>query len=170
MKFFNFRNVLLVFALGLTANSRGGSVWQNEYQGDSDASEPTLFRESVSTLTNFYDFPSYPLNAKQLDDWFIYAGTAPQFGLQGRFGGPSAGTDYGTWIYGYIEAPLTGQYTFCIASADNSELLLSTNHVPANEVEIAYEPGSGDPLFSGGNLDTRESVPISLVRGQKILF
>ena len=168
MKFFDYRNLLLALAVGLTVSSRGGSVWQNEYQGDSDASEPTQFRESVSTLTNFDYFPYDPVNAEQLDDWFVYASSSPVFGLQGRFGG--SGTDYGTWIYGYIEAPLTGQYTFCIASADNSELLLSTNYTPSNEVEIAYEPGSGDPLFSGGNLDTRESVPISLVQGQKYYF
>ena len=170
-KFFCRRLLLaLIITVALAANSRAGSVWQNQYSGDSDASEPTQLRESVSTLTTNGYFPYYPFNAEQLDDWFTYAGSAPLYGLQGRFTGAAAGTDYGTWIYGYIEAPLTGQYTFCIASADNSELLLSTNYNPSNEVEIAYEPGTGNPLFSGNDLDTRESVPINLVQGQKYYF
>src|SRR5208282_679137 len=57
-----------------------------------------------------------------------------------------------------------------IASADNSALLLSTNYLPANEVQIAYEPGTGEPLFSGDRLDTRQSAPITLVQGQKYYF
>ncbi len=172
MKIYISRILALAWAatFALTANSRAGSAWQIQYQGDSDASEPTAFRESVSTLTNSDLFPDSFFNAEQLDDWFVYAGSPPIFGLQGRIEGPQAGTDYGTWIYGYLEAPLTGQYTFCIASADNSVLLLSTNYSPSNEVQIAYEPGTGNPLFSGNDLDTRESAPINLVQGQKYYF
>ena len=161
----------VIVTFSLIANSRAGSAWQIEYQGDSDASEPTAYRESVSTLTNSDQFKSDSFfDAEQLDDWFVYAGSPPIFGLQGRTEGLQAGTDYGTWVYGYIEAPLTGQYTFCIASADNSVLLLSTNYSPSNKVQIAYEPGTGNPLFSGNDLDTRESGPISLVKGQKYYF
>ncbi len=170
----NYLSRILILTLAITllpaVSSRAGSAWQIEYQGDSDGSEPTTFRESVSTLTNSEIFPDSPNNAEQLDDWFTYAGSPPIFGLQGRIQGIQAGTDYGTWIYGYLEAPITGQYTFCIASADNSLLLLSTNYTPSNEVQIAYEPGTGNPLFSGNDLDTRESVPISLVKGQKYYF
>lgn len=172
MKNYPFRilTLTLTMTVAVVENSRAGSAWQIEYQGDSDASEPTAFRESVSTLTNSDLFPDSFFNAEQLDDWFVYAGSPPIFGLQGRIQGPQAGTDYGTWIYGYIEAPLTGRYTFCIASADNSTLLLSTNYDPANDVQIAYEPGTGNPLFSGNDLDTRESAPISLIQGQKYYF
>jgi hypothetical protein len=172
MKSYITRSLLLVLTITIAAvvNSRAGSAWQIQYQGDSDASEPTAFRESVSTLTNSDLFPDSFFAAEQLDDWFVYAGSPPIFGLQGRIEGVQAGTDYGTWIYGYIEAPLTGQYTFCIASADNSVLLLSTNYSPSHEVQIAYEPGTGNPLFSGNDLDTRESAPISLVQGQKYYF
>src|ERR1700678_1973037 len=100
---------ILTLTLAITliqaTKSRAGSAWQIEYQGDSDASEPTAFRESVSTLTNSDLFPDSFFNAEQLDDWFVYAGSPPIFGLQGRIQGLNAGTDYGTWIYGYIEAP-----------------------------------------------------------------
>jgi hypothetical protein len=160
----------LLLVAGFAVNSRAGSAWQLVYDGYSSASDPSSFRESVLTLTNSDVFPASPYFGEQLDDWYVAAGQAPLFGLQGRYSGPSFGTDYGTWIYGYIEAPLTGQFTFCIASADNSTLLLSTNYIPANEVQIAYEPGTGEPLFSGDRLDTRESAPITLQQGQKYYF
>ncbi len=160
----------LLLTAGLTANSRAGSAWQLVYDGYSSASDPTSFRESVSTLTNSDVFPASPYFGEQLDDWYVPAGQAPLFGLQGRYSGRSFGTDYGTWISGYIEAPLTGQYIFGIASADNSTLLLSTNYLPANEVQIAYEPGTGEPLFSGDRLDTRQSAPITLEQGRKYYF
>jgi PA14 domain len=172
MKNYLHRSLLLSLLLmfGLMTKSRAGSAWQLVYDGYSDASEPTSFRESVSTLTNADVFPDSPYFGEQLDDWYVPAGQQPTFGLQGRYEGPIVGTDYGTWLLGYIEAPLTGQYLFCIASADNSALFLSTNYIPSNEVQIAYEPGTGEPLFSGDRLDTRESAPISLVQGQKYYF
>jgi hypothetical protein len=160
----------LALTVALAENSRAGSAWQLVYNGYSDASDPTLFRESVSTLTNSDVFPSSPYFGEQLDDWYVPAGQPPLFGFQGRYSGVTAGTDYGTWIFGYIEAPLTGQYVFCIASADNSTFLLSTNYIPSNEVQIAYEPGTGNPLFSGNDLDTRLSAPLNLTQGQKYYF
>ena len=45
--------------------------------------------------------------------------------------------NYGTRMRGYITAPMTGDYTFWIASDDNSELWLSANDNPANKVKIA---------------------------------
>jgi hypothetical protein len=161
--------VVAIMAISMV-NSIAGSVWQIVYDGYEDASEPTQYRESVSTLTNSDVFPYSPYFGEQLDDWYVPAGQPPTFGFQGRYEGSSVGTDYGTWIYGYIEAPLTGQYVFCIASRDNSALLLSTNYNPSNEIQIAYEPGTGNPLFSGNDLDTRESAPISMVKGQKYYF
>ena len=163
------RRLFAAAAIALAADSRAGSVFQFIYPQDSSASEPTAQREAVSTLTNSPSFPQGALGL-QLDDWFVYPGQPAQFGLQGRYPGSGAATDYGTWITGYIEAPLTGQYTFSIASGDNSALLLSTNFDPANEVQIAYEPGTGNPLFTGGDTDTRNSAPINLVRGQKYFF
>jgi len=160
----------LLLATTPVMSLQAGSAWQLVYEGYSDASEPTIFRESVSTLTNSEVFPDSPYYGEQLDDWYLPVGQPPLFGLQGRYSGARVGTDYGTWIFGYIEAPLTGQYVFCIASADNSALWLSTNYDPSNESQIAYEPGSGNPLFSGSDLDTRQSAPIQLTQGQKYYF
>ena len=45
---------------------------------------------------------------------------------------------YGTRIRGYIVPPTTGNYTFWIASDDQSELWISTDDQPANLVKRAY--------------------------------
>ncbi len=164
------RLLAVLVVVEFAARSYAGSAWQLTYNGYSDASDPTLFRESVSSLTNADVFPASPYFGEQLDDWYVPAGQAPLFGLEGRYSGTSVGTDYGTWLFGYIEAPLTGQYAFCIASADNSTLLLSTDYLPANEAPIAYEPGTGNPLFTGNDLDTRLSAPITLAQGRKYYF
>ena len=49
--------------------------------------------------------------------------------------------NYGQRIRGYICPPAAGNYTFWIASDDNSELWLSTNDNPANKVRIALVTG-----------------------------
>ncbi|MCY3021776.1 MAG: C25 family cysteine peptidase [Planctomycetota bacterium] len=61
----------------------------------------------------------------------------------------NAGSDwqdnYGQRIRGYFYPPTGGQYTFAIASDDNSELWLSTDENPANAVRVAYVGGWTDP-------------------------
>ena len=97
--------IILTLIAGLAANSRAGSVWQFVYGGYESASDPTALRESVSTLTNSETDPYFPDSletAFQLDDWFVYAGQPPLFGLQGRY---NSGTDYGTWIFGLLKLP-----------------------------------------------------------------
>ena len=48
--------------------------------------------------------------------------------------------NYGQRMHGYILAPLTGDYTFWIASDDNSQLLLSSDENQGNVVKIAEVP------------------------------
>ena len=48
------------------------------------------------------------------------------------------GNNYGARIRGYICPPITGNYTFFIASDDASELWLSNNNNPNNKTKIAY--------------------------------
>ena len=58
------------------------------------------------------------------------------------FEGPTNwGNDYGSRLYGWLVAPESGEYTFWIASDDNSELWLSTDEEPANVQLIAYVNG-----------------------------
>jgi len=49
--------------------------------------------------------------------------------------------NYGQRIRGFICAPATGNYTFYIASDDNSELWLSKNNNPAAKQKIAFVTG-----------------------------
>ena len=172
--FYRFFQVLL--AIIITAQSaRAGSVWRVIFDGDdgsSPSSLPAAYRQSVSTLTGSPYFPFGPDYGEQLDDFRSAFTTTPVVpGLQGK---DNTGQDYGSQIQGYIEAPATGAYLFCVASGDNSELWLNTNSVasynPSNAVLIAYEPGTGEVLFSGNRLETRLSSPINLVQGQKYFF
>ena len=165
---------LLLSAL-FVSSGHAGSVWRvffDSDDGSSPSSLPASYRQSVSTLTSSPYFPFGPDYGEQLDDFrSAFTTTSVVPGLQGK---DNTGQDYGSQIQGYIEAPATGNYLFCIASADNSELWLNTNSVASydssNAVLIAYEPGTGEVLFSGNRLETRLSAPISLVRGQKYYF
>ena len=88
--------------------------------------------------------------------------------------------NYGTYTRGFIEAPMTGDYLFYIASDDASEFWLSDGTNPVNRSSgnpTAFEPDccTGtitdiDGLFDGERLDQRHSAPVSLVRGNKYYF
>lgn len=54
---------------------------------------------------------------------------------------PNSGDNYGRRIRGYIYPPITGNYTFWIASDNTSELWLSTTNLPQNKEKIAWVPG-----------------------------
>ncbi|THU34206.1 T9SS type A sorting domain-containing protein [Niastella caeni] len=79
---------------------------------------------------------------------------------------PDIAESYGSRIRGYICAPLTGNYTFWIASDDESELWLSTNDNPANKVKLAYVTSYVHPRDWEAQA-TQKSVPVFLVAGQK---
>jgi len=74
---------------------------------------------------------------------------------------------YGTRIRGYLHPPLDGNYTFWIASNDNSELWLSTNGNPANASLIAEVPGWTNPREWDKYPSDQQSSPIYLNKGQK---
>lgn len=148
-------------------SARAGSVARLYYDGISSASSVTSVRVSVATLTNSSGFPDSPTFREQLDDYTSLPGLPLKAGLQGK---DNSGADYGSFIRGYLEAPATGAYLFNIASDDGSALFLSTNHLAANQRQIAFESESGAPLFGGPRQDQRLSAPINLVRGQKYYF
>ena len=74
--------------------------------------------------------------------------------------------NYGTRLRGYITAPVTGSYTFWIASDDNSELWLSRNDNPANTVSIASVPEWTDSR-QWNKFPSQKSPPIPLTAGQR---
>jgi len=77
----------------------------------------------------------------------------------------NAANNYGTRLRGFICPPVTGAYTFWIASDDNGELWLSTDDNPLNKVRIANVPGwTGSREWN--KFAQQQSVPISLQAGQ----
>lgn len=82
------------------------------------------------------------------------------------FEGPSNIADlYGARYRGYICVPLTGNYTFWVASDDNSELWLSTDNNPTNKVKIAYVTGWTTTRVYNKYL-SQQSSPINLIAGR----
>lgn len=78
----------------------------------------------------------------------------------------NAGDNYGSRVRGYICVPVTGSYTFWIASDDRSELWLSTDDNPANKTRIAYVSGWTSSR-QWDRYSTQQSGAISLVGGRR---
>src|SRR5436190_6421575 len=157
MKIHSLLKLSLAAAIALAASvSHAGSVARLFYDG--------VTGTSVGSLTNALIFPGSPTFREQLGDFTLDPFGAPVFGLQGK---DNSFIDFGSWVRGYIEAPVTGSYTLSLASDDASELWFSTNHVATNATRVAQETVGGAPLFSGARLTDRTSVAFTLVRGQK---
>ncbi|MCX8156061.1 MAG: lamin tail domain-containing protein [Verrucomicrobiae bacterium] len=130
---------LLVLAPALSAQSLLREVWYG-VEGN-----------SVADLTSHPDYPSSPA----------------EFSYITLFEGPvNIGERYGTRIRGYLIPPQTGNYIFWIASDNASQLLLSTNEMPANKRLLATVQN-----YTGSREWTKEpnqqSAPVSLVAGQR---
>lgn len=74
--------------------------------------------------------------------------------------------NYGARVRGYICVPQTGNYTFWIASDDNSELWLSANADPADKVKIASVSSSTKPR-EWAKYPSQTSAPIHLIAGHR---
>lgn len=82
-----------------------------------------------------------------------------------QFEGPlEHGTNYGARFRGFIHPPATGNYTFWIASNDNSELWLSTDDDPANKVRIAFVNGATGHR-EWNKFASQRSAPVTLTGG-----
>ena len=99
----------------------------------------------------------------------IPVGTAPNItDAPPSFEAPTNWADnYGTRMRGYITAPVTGSYTFWIASDDNSELWLSINDNPANKVKISEVLDWTDSPQWNKFSSQKSSAPITLTAGQR---
>ncbi|MEA3366876.1 MAG: PA14 domain-containing protein, partial [Planctomycetota bacterium] len=104
----------------------------------------------VSYLTSDPDYPDNPDGR----DWAT------------SFEGPTDwANSYGTRMCGWLVPEVTDDYTFWIASDDNSELWLSTDDDPDNKVKIAYvDAWTGSRQWYDS--DAYPSDPIPLVAGQ----
>jgi hypothetical protein len=82
--------------------------------------------------------------------------------------GTLLGEDYGAQIHGWLLPRKSGDYTFWLASDDDSELFLSTDSTPVNMERIAYVDRYTAPYqwYDSGE-PGQVSAPVSLVAGRK---
>jgi len=74
--------------------------------------------------------------------------------------------NYGTRMRGYVHPPVSGNYTFWIATDDGGELWLSTDNSPANVQRIAWiDAWAGSRVWE--RYATQKSVEIYLAAGQR---
>lgn len=76
------------------------------------------------------------------------------------------GDSYGSRVRGYLCVPVTGTYTFWIATDDTGELWLSTDENPLNKARIAYVPSWARPR-EWERYPSQKSVAINLEAGRK---
>ena len=106
---------------------------------------------SVNDLISNSRFPASPDSSSILTD-----------SLQGL----NDASNFGSRYRGYLLAPQTGNYTFWIASDDNSQLWLSTGTKPAHKVMIANVPDWTDP-HEWEKFSEQKSNTIPLKAGEK---
>lgn len=106
---------------------------------------------AVADLTNSPAFPDQPTSTNLVTDYF----EAPVDVLD----------NYGQRMHGYLIPPVTGDYTFWIASDDQGELWLSTDESPANRRLIAWVS-----VWTGsrewGKEPNQQSAPVRLEAGR----
>ncbi len=105
----------------------------------------------LGSLTNNPAWPNNPTSTNYVTDFF----EAPTDVLD----------NYGQRLHGYVVPPLTGNYTFWLASDDNGALFLSTDENPANIRLIASVPGWTSSR-EWGKYAEQQSAPIPLTAGR----
>jgi hypothetical protein len=106
---------------------------------------------NVSDLTNHPSYPGSPSSSEMVLQLF----EAPT----------NIGDHYGQRMHGWIKAPVSGEYSFWIASDDEGRLYLSTNENPANSALIAQVPGWTNPR-EWAKFSQQQSIKIYLEEGK----
>ena len=112
---------------------------------------------TISSLESLPTFPNYPDDR----EW------------RASLEGPTDWRDhYGTYVRGYLYPPGTGNYTFWIASDDQSQLWLSKDESPGHAVQIAsvlvWTPARDFDNTGGGfGGPQQKSSPIPLTAGKR---
>ncbi len=108
---------------------------------------------SGTTITDLTEDPRYPDNPTGAEALL-------SFEAQTMFG-----DQFGARLQGYLYAPISGQYTFWIASDNNGELWLSSNENEANKQRIAHVPSfTGEREFD--RFPEQQSALVTLQQGQ----
>jgi aryl-phospho-beta-D-glucosidase BglC (GH1 family) len=106
---------------------------------------------TVTSLTSNANYPNNPTGSEQLTS------------LEGP---TNTAENYGSRVRGYVHPPISGAYTFWLASDDYGELRLSTNDSPANATRIAYVEGWTNSR-EWSKYPSQRSAAITLTAGQK---
>ncbi len=107
---------------------------------------------SVNDLLAHPRFPNQPSSRNILKNFF----EAPR----------DIADEYGQRIYAWLEAPISGQYTFWVSGDDNTRLFFSPNENPASAALIAQVPGWTQPR-EWNKYPQQQSTPIFLQAGQR---
>lgn len=106
---------------------------------------------TVASLTNTPLYPSSPTRLRPLSSFDA---------------GQNIADSYGSRIQGYVVPPVSGSYTFYLASDDDSRLLLGTGSLPSSVTQIASV--SGYTGYSEWNkYGSQVSAAKSLTAGQR---
>ena len=105
---------------------------------------------AIDDLTSLAAYPYHPDGSSQITDFVIPTNTNDRYGVRVR---------------GYVVAPVSGEYTFWIASDDAGLLLLSPSADPAAATEIARVWSWTNPE-EWDRETNQESDPITLLAGQ----
>lgn len=111
---------------------------------------------SGSQISNLVESAAFPDNPNRVENL-----TSLQISNRGN--------NYGTWVRGFIMAPVTGDYRFFISADDTARLLLSTSDQPDQAGIIATVPGKtsqGDY----GKYSSQTSAYQQLIEGQPYYF
>ena len=136
---------LLVLTLLLLTASRAqaGSILREVYQG--------IGGGTISDLTNASIYPNNPTLTNFVTDLFESPSNFDE--------------NYGQRMHGYITAPVTGNYTFWLATDDGGALFLSTDEDPAHVTQIA-SVADWAGIREWTKFPSQQSAPIPLVAGR----
>lgn len=135
--------LLLLLLTACLPAARAGSILREVYQG--------IGGNAISDLTNNPIYPNSPTLTNIVTDLFESPSNFDE--------------NYGQRMHGYITPPVTGNYTFWIATDDNGALFLSTDSDPANIRQIASVPDwSGSREWT--KFPQQQSAPVKLTAGQ----
>src|SRR3954465_12256722 len=137
--------LLFVLATVIDANGQANGVYQETYLNIGGG-------VTVADLTNSAKFPNSPDQTSYLTNFFEAA--------------TDVADNYGQRCRALITAPVSGSYTFWIASDDASALYLSTDDSPNTKVQIA-SVSTWTASREWTKEANQQSTPRSLVAGQK---
>ena len=99
--------------------------------------------------------------------------TAPSLSMRltNLLEGPTnKGNNYGSRMKGWLVPPISGNYTFWIASDDNGEFWLSTNRDPVKKVRVCHQPAYAYNSRQWREYPQQKSRPISLLAGKPYYY